>query len=79
MKPSHALIAVAAAISPHYACCVSAQQNAHGQIPVASLSEPYLIDRRGDVRYWWLGELRADEGRGEKLMRRRIEELLAED
>jgi len=39
----------------------------------------YLIDRQGYVRYWWLGELSADEGQGEKLMRRRIEELLAED
>jgi len=39
----------------------------------------YLIDRQGNVRYWWLGELSAEEGQGEKLMRRRIEELLAED
>jgi hypothetical protein len=36
----------------------------------------YLIDKKGDVRYRWDGELNWKEG--EKLMRARIEELLAE-
>jgi hypothetical protein len=39
----------------------------------------YLVDKQGYVRYWWLGELNANEGQGEKLMRQRIEELLAEE
>jgi len=37
----------------------------------------YLVDKQGYVRYWWVGELSANDGRGEKLMRLRIEELLA--
>ena len=31
----------------------------------------YVIDRHGDVRYRWLGELRADEDRGEKFQQKR--------
>ncbi len=38
----------------------------------------YLIDKRGYVRYWWYGELNWQGAAGEKLMRSRIEELLAE-
>lgn len=38
----------------------------------------YVIDRRGDVRYRWDGELNWKGIRGEKMMRQRIEELLAE-
>jgi thiol-disulfide isomerase/thioredoxin len=39
----------------------------------------YLIDKRGDVRYWWYGELKWQGAKGEELMRQRINELLAED
>jgi peroxiredoxin len=39
----------------------------------------YLIDKRGRVRYRWEGELDFGTTQGERLMRRRIEELLAED
>jgi hypothetical protein len=38
----------------------------------------YLIDKQGYVRYRWDGELNWKEIKGEELMRRRIEELLAE-
>jgi thiol-disulfide isomerase/thioredoxin len=38
----------------------------------------YLIDRRGQVREWWYGELNWQGARGEEKMRKRIEELLAE-
>jgi hypothetical protein len=38
----------------------------------------YLIDKRGNVRYWWYGELNWDGAEGEKIMRQRIELLLAE-
>jgi hypothetical protein len=38
----------------------------------------YLIDKKGDVRYRWDGELNWKETKGEKVMRERIEELLAE-
>lgn len=38
----------------------------------------YLIDKHGDVRYWWIGELNWQGAEGEKILRRRIEELLAE-
>lgn len=38
----------------------------------------YLIDRRGYVRYWWLGELNWEGQTGEKQLRQRIEELLGE-
>jgi thiol-disulfide isomerase/thioredoxin len=38
----------------------------------------YVIDRRGQVRAWWYGELTWEGARGEESMRKRIEELLAE-
>ena len=38
----------------------------------------YLIDKRGAVRYWWYGELNWQGSQGEKYMREKIEELLAE-
>ena len=39
----------------------------------------YLIDRRGNVRRWWYGELNWQGARGEESMRKRIEELLVEE
>jgi len=39
----------------------------------------YLIDKHGYVRYWWLGELNWEGAEGEKILRGRIEELLAEE
>jgi hypothetical protein len=36
----------------------------------------YLVDKQGQVRYWWYGEL---EGQGGKLLEQKITELLAED
>ena len=38
----------------------------------------YLIDKKGHIRYWWYGELNWKGTEGEKIMRNRIEELLAE-
>lgn len=38
----------------------------------------YLVDKQGYIRYWWYGELNWQGANGEKLMRLRIEELLAE-
>lgn len=38
----------------------------------------YLIDKQGFVRYRWDGELNGKEIQGEKIMRKHIEELLAE-
>lgn len=38
----------------------------------------YLIDKRGYLRYWWYGELNWQGTEGEKIMRQKIEELLAE-
>jgi hypothetical protein len=38
----------------------------------------YLIDRKGVVRYRWDGELNGKDVKGEKLMREKIEALLAE-
>jgi peroxiredoxin len=38
----------------------------------------YLIDKQGRIRYWWYGELNWQQAEGEKWMRQRIEELLAE-
>lgn len=37
-----------------------------------------LVDRNGEVRYTWEGELNWEEKKGEEWMRKRIEELLAE-
>lgn len=37
----------------------------------------YLIDKKGYVRYWWYGELNWQGAEGDKIMRARIEELLA--
>ena len=39
----------------------------------------YLIDKQGQVRYWWLGELNWQDQKGEEIMRQRIQELLAEE
>lgn len=38
----------------------------------------YLIDKQGNVRYRWDGELNWKEAKGEAIMRRKIELLLAE-
>jgi thiol-disulfide isomerase/thioredoxin len=38
----------------------------------------YLIDRKGRVRYRWEGELGSATTKGERLMRQKIDELLAE-
>jgi len=38
----------------------------------------YLIDKQGFVRYWWYGELNWDGAEGEKYMRQKITELIAE-
>jgi peroxiredoxin len=38
----------------------------------------YLIDRHGDVRYWWTGELKWQGAAGDKWIRERIEQLIAE-
>jgi len=38
----------------------------------------YLIDKKGQVRYRWEGELNSGGRNGEQLMRQRIDELLAE-
>jgi thiol-disulfide isomerase/thioredoxin len=38
----------------------------------------YLIDRRGQVRAWWYGELNWQGARGEESMRKQIEALIAE-
>jgi peroxiredoxin len=38
----------------------------------------YLIDKKGNVRYRWDGELKWKEVNGEEVMRKKIEELLAE-
>jgi peroxiredoxin len=38
----------------------------------------YLIDKQGYIRYWWYGELNWEGAEGEKLLRERIEQLLAE-
>jgi len=39
----------------------------------------YLIDKEGHIRYWWYGELNWKGAGGQKIMERRIEELLAEN
>ncbi len=38
----------------------------------------YLVDKNGFVRYWWYGELNWQGAESEKLVRGRIEELMAE-
>ena len=38
----------------------------------------YLIDRHGNVRAWWYGELNWQGARGEEKMRKQIDELLLE-
>ena len=38
----------------------------------------YLVDKQGNVRYWWYGELNWQGSEGEKFMREKIDELLAE-
>jgi thiol-disulfide isomerase/thioredoxin len=38
----------------------------------------YLIDKHGRIRYRWEGELDSETTKGERLMRQRIDELLAE-
>jgi len=38
----------------------------------------YLIDKKGNVRYRWDGELNWKDAKGEEIMRGKIEELLAE-
>ncbi len=39
----------------------------------------YLIDKQGQVRYWWYGELEWQGAGGERYLRGKIEELLAEE
>jgi peroxiredoxin len=39
----------------------------------------YLIDKQGDIRYWWYGELNWQGAEGERLLRNRIEQLIAEE
>ena len=36
----------------------------------------YLIDPRGDIRFWWYGELNWNGADGAERLRQRIEELL---
>ncbi len=38
----------------------------------------YLVDKKGNVRYRWDGELNWKETKGAAIMRKKIEELLAE-
>jgi thiol-disulfide isomerase/thioredoxin len=38
----------------------------------------YLIDKKGRVRYRWEGELGSEKTKGHRVLRKRIEELLAE-
>ena len=38
----------------------------------------YLIDKNGNVRYWWYGELNWKGAGRQKFMAQKIEELLAE-
>ncbi len=39
----------------------------------------YLIDKQGFVRYRWDGEFNWKNAKGEAMMRKKIEQLLAED
>lgn len=38
----------------------------------------YLVDKKGNVRYWWYGELAWQGAEGDKYLRDKIDELLAE-
>jgi hypothetical protein len=38
----------------------------------------YLIDKKGRIRYRWDGELNWKDAKGEEIMRKKIELLLAE-
>jgi predicted transcriptional regulator len=38
----------------------------------------YLIDKKGNVRYRWDGELNQNKVKGQEIMLKKIEELLAE-
>lgn len=38
----------------------------------------YLIDKQGQIRYWWYGELDWQGAGGQNIMAKRIEDLLAE-
>ena len=38
----------------------------------------YLIDKKGNIRYRWDGELNSKKVKGEEIMRKKIKELLAE-
>lgn len=38
----------------------------------------YLIDKEGFVRYWWYGELKWQGAGGDRIMRERIEQMMAE-
>ncbi|MDZ4820835.1 MAG: redoxin domain-containing protein [Planctomycetota bacterium] len=39
----------------------------------------YLIDKQGQIRYWYYGELNWEGAKGEEFMRQKIAELLAEE
>ncbi len=39
----------------------------------------YLIDKQGYVRYWWYGEMDWQGNNGHLTMRKRVQQLLAED
>ena len=38
----------------------------------------YVIDKKGYVRAWWLGELNWEGQKGEELLRKKIKELVEE-
>jgi hypothetical protein len=38
----------------------------------------YLIDKKGNVRYHWDGELNGNKVKGEEIMRQKIKEMVAE-
>lgn len=37
------------------------------------------MDKKGNVRYWWYGELDWQDKQGGKMLEQKIAELLAED
>lgn len=39
----------------------------------------YVVDRRGYIRGWWIGELRWQGARGDQIIERMVERLLAEE